>query len=75
MTTTQTTCYLIENSGETRQVWGPFATFAAAEKTGGKRHAVVVGSGLANGETMTRGAVQAAIQSGRIRTADGSELS
>lgn len=67
-----TTYYLVETSGDNRQVWGPYQSLTAAKGAAGKRHAVVTGNGLKNGQTMTRGALQAAILSGRIRTADGS---
>lgn len=66
--------WLIEKTGEARQVFGPY-TLEGAKRAAGARYAVIEGSGLANGQTMPRGHVVHAVQSGRIRTADGSELS
>ena len=65
--------YLIESTGDRRSVWGPYETLKAAQKAGGARHVVVIGDGLANGQAIHRGALQAAIQSGRITTVDGSD--
>jgi hypothetical protein len=65
--------YLIEKSGATRQVWGPYPSLAAATKSAGVRHAVVTGDGLRDGQAMTQGELKAAVQSRRVRTADGSD--
>lgn len=64
--------WIIESSGEQRQCLGPYHSLEAAKHSAGVRHVVVTGSGLSDGLTMTRGELQAAIQSGRIRPADGS---
>lgn len=62
--------YIIENSGESRQVWGPYATLMAARKKCGKRHVVVTGDGLTNGLTMPRGHLREALDSRRIVPVD-----
>lgn len=64
--------WIIESSGSTRQVWGPYASLEHAQKEAGKRHVVVKGSGLENGQTMSQGALRNALQSDRIYTVDGS---
>lgn len=74
MSATEKNVWLIEKTGETRHVWGPY-TQAHAEREAGVRHAIVTGGGLENGQTMTRGEVVAAVQSGRIRPVNGSLLS
>lgn len=65
--------YIIESSGETRQMWGPYQSLAGAKKEAGARHTVVCGRGLSNGLKMTRGALHNALASGRIYTADGAD--
>lgn len=54
-------------------MWGPYPTPADAKKAAGIRHTVITGGGLSDGQVMTRGALRAALQSGRIRTADGAD--
>ncbi len=58
-------CYLIERSGPSRAIWGPYPE-SMARRIAGARHSVVRGSGLVDGSAMNPGAAQAAIQSGRI---------
>jgi hypothetical protein len=65
--------YLVEKSGEHRSVWGPYPSVAAATKNAGVRYAVVRGDGLANGQTLTRGALHNALQSRRVIVCDGSD--
>lgn len=65
--------YIIESTGETRQMWGPYQALAHAKKKAGARHTVVCGRGLSNGLRMTRGTLNAALGSGRIWTADGTD--
>jgi hypothetical protein len=73
MTTTQTTYWLIESTGDTRMVWkAKSPTLAGAKKEAGARHAVCTGEGLGDGQTMPRGQLKMALESGRIRIADGS---
>lgn len=68
-----TNYWIIESSGESRQVWGPYTSLAAAKHAAGMRHTVITGSGLESGMTMTRGALNAALTSGRINPADGAD--
>ena len=72
MTTQEKDCWLIEQSGDMRQVWGPY-TISQARREAGVRHVIVVGSGLSHGDTMRRSELHAAVQSGRIRPVDGSD--
>lgn len=65
--------FIIEKSGEQRQMWGPYGTVKDASAKCGARHVVITGTGLSDGQTMTRGELQAALQSGRIRIADDSD--
>lgn len=69
MTRTEKNVWLIESTGDNRQVWGPYGE-AHARKEQGVRHFLALASGLTNGQTMTRGELQAALQSGRIRSVD-----
>jgi len=62
--------FLIENSGEHRQMWGPFP-LALARRKAGARHVVVTGDGMHNGQIVTRGALRAALQSRRINPTGG----
>ncbi|WP_439624045.1 hypothetical protein [Gemmata sp.] len=75
MTTATANYYLIESTGDNRQVWGPYTSLEQAKREAGVRHAVVSGSGLRNGETMTRGAMISKLAAGQFWTVDGSELS
>lgn len=71
MNATETkTVWLIELTGETRQVWGPY-TEAHARKEAGKRHFLAKASGLENGQTMSRGELRRAMEAGRVRSIDG----
>lgn len=63
--------WLIEVSGEDRKVWGPYESAEKAKREAGKRHFVARGSGLANGQTMTRGELHHALQAGRIWSHEG----
>ena len=65
--------WLVEKTGPDRQVWGPYQTFGAAKAEAGVRHAVVRGSGLADGQVMTQGALRHALEAGRVWAVDGSQ--
>lgn len=70
MTTTKAaTVYLIESTGETRAVWGPYSE-GHARREAGVRHFLATGAGLENGGSMTRGELNAALRSGRVRPVD-----
>ncbi len=58
-------CWLVENGGETRQVWGPYTVNQAMEEKG-TRHMIVRGHGLSNGKTFTRGIITEMIKAGSI---------
>lgn len=60
--------YIVETSGDRRQVWGPYTTLARAKKAAGKRHIVITGRGLTDGMIMTAGQMQIAMQTRRIRS-------
>jgi hypothetical protein len=66
---TTKTYWLIETSGDKRQIWGPY-TRKHAEAEAGNRHAVATGEGMSDGQIMDRNALQTAINSGRIRLCD-----
>jgi hypothetical protein len=65
--------YIIESSGEPRQRGGPTPARPPAKNAAGGRHTVIEGDGLLAGQTISRGMLQRAIQSGRISVADGSD--
>lgn len=67
------TYYIIESSGQHRQMWGPYESLTTAKKAAGKRHSVICGTGLRSGEKMTSGALNAALTSGRIYPVDGTD--
>jgi hypothetical protein len=58
--------WIIEKTGDERQVWGPYETAQAARSQCGSRHVVVCGRGLENGLVLTRGAVSAKVQAGTL---------
>lgn len=65
--------YLLETSGERRQIWGPYSTLGHARREAGVRHAVVSGPKCGNGITLTRGEVNAAVNAGTIIPEDGTD--
>jgi hypothetical protein len=64
--------YLVERSGESRQVWGPYDSLDRAKREAGVRHAVVRGAGLTNGQTMTRGELHCKLAAGSVYPVNGS---
>jgi hypothetical protein len=58
--------FLVEISGETRQVWGPYPTFDRAKHEAGGRHFVAQGSGLFNGQIMTAGELHNKLDAGSV---------
>jgi len=63
--------YLIEKSGDNRQVFGPYS-LEQANKAKGARYAVITGR-VENGQTISRGMVNAMVTAGSIQLADGSD--
>ncbi len=70
----QVTYYLLEKCGDTRQVFGPYANFAAAQNQCGNRYIVVSGDSLENGLSFRRGPLVDLIRVGSIRIEDGSSI-
>lgn len=67
-TATEKDVYLIEKTGATRQVWGPY-TEAHARRQAGVRHLLARGTSglLTDGARVGEGVIRAAIQCGSIR--------
>ena len=65
--------YLVEQGGDRRQVFGPYA-LAEARAQAGKRYVVIQGSGLENGQYLTSDALRIRIRTGSIRLVDGTSL-
>jgi hypothetical protein len=63
--------YVVETSGDTRQMWGPYTGLSHARAAAGRRHAVVTGASCRDGRVWRRGELQAAHQCGSVVPVDG----
>jgi hypothetical protein len=64
--------YVVETSGDLRQMWGPYASLSHARAVAGVRHVVVTGSSCRDGRVWRRGELQAAQECGSVRPVDES---
>lgn len=74
MTTTSEAYYIVESSGDERQMWGPYLSLYAARKAAGNRHVVVTGSACRNGRKLSRGELQASVGAGAVHEVESSCL-
>ena len=70
----QGTCWIVENSGPRRSVFGPFTSISSARHHAGARYTIVRGSGLFDGDTIPEGSLAAKIASRSVYAVDGSDL-
>lgn len=61
--------YVIDATGGTRYVFGPYASYEAAKKAAGTTCRVVQGECLHNGQKMTENEFQVLVRTGSIRKA------
>jgi hypothetical protein len=81
MTTHKTTgfddkgaCWIVENSGPRRSVFGPFGSISSARQHAGARYTIVRGSGLFDGDTFAEGSLANKFATRSIYAVDGSDL-
>lgn len=61
--------YLVDSSGDTRYVFGPYQSYETAVKAAGRTALVMTGAALAGRKTITRAALSVLVQAGAVRPA------